>query len=252
MRLTVLGSGASFPGAGRACAGYLVRDGSTTVLLDCGNGSIPNLARLMRPEDLGAAFVTHAHPDHFADLYVLQAALRYAPDGPAPAVELFCPARVREAVLAPLSGRGRAEMLEAFAVHGVEHGRPVSVDALVITPWRTSHSKEAYALDVRGPDGRLFYTSDSALTEELVDCATGADLLVAEATLPEAYAGRAPHMTPREAGVLARRADVQTLVLTHLWPSIDREAAAADAAQEFDGRIMVADEMLSIDLGEED
>lgn len=252
MRLTVLGSGASYPGAGRACAGYLARDGATAVLLDCGNGCASNLARAIRPEDVDAVFVTHAHPDHFADLYVLQAALRYAPDGPAPPVHLYAPRSVRDAVLAPLSERGRAEMLEAFVTHGMEHGGPIEVGGLVVTPWHAAHSGETYALEVRGRSRRLFYTSDSALTQELVAHAYGADVLVADATLPDEYAGRAPHMTPREAGVLAREARAGMLVLTHLWPSIDRRAAAADAGREFDGRIMVAEEMSTIDLGEVD
>lgn len=252
MRLTVLGSGASYPGAGRACAGYLVQDGGARALLDCGNGCASNLARTVRPEDLDAVFVTHAHPDHFADLYALQAALRYAPDGPAPSVDLYAPGSVRDAMLAPLSDRGRAEMLEAFLGHQMNHGEPIEVGGLVVTPWRAAHSVETYALDVRGDRGRVFYTSDSALTDEMALRAAGADLLLADATLPEEYAGRAPHMTPREAGVLARRASAKTLVLTHLWPSIDRSVAAADAAREFDGRIIVAEEMLSIDLVEED
>lgn len=252
MRLTVLGSGASYPGAGRACAGYLVQVGATAILLDCGNGCVSNLARIVRPEDLDAVFVTHAHPDHFADLYALQAALRYAPDGPAPSVDLYAPGSVRDAMLAPLSDRGRAEMLEAFIVYALAPGEPVEVGGLTVTPWRAAHSVETYALDVRGSSGRLFYTSDSALEDGLVSAASGADVLVADATLPEAYAGRAPHMTPREAGALAQHARVRTLVLTHLWPSIDRFAAAADAAREFNGRIMVADEMLAIDLDEED
>jgi ribonuclease BN (tRNA processing enzyme) len=42
------------------------------------------------------------------------------------------------------------------------------------------------------------------------------------------------------------------LVLTHLWPSVDRTTAAADAARHFGGRIIVANEMLSLEISEED
>ena len=38
MRLTVLGKSPSWQDAGGACSGYLLEDGDTTVLLDCGNG----------------------------------------------------------------------------------------------------------------------------------------------------------------------------------------------------------------------
>lgn len=252
MRLTVLGSGASYPGAGHACAGYLVSHGTTEVLLDCGNGSISNLARVLAPERLSAVFVTHAHVDHFVDLYVLQAALRYAPQGAAPALDLFVAPGVLEAVLAPLSEHGRREMLEAFVVHELSADAGVAAGDLLVTSVPVTHSGDTFALAVEVGSARLFYTSDAVFTDALVDAARGADVLVADATLPEKYAGRAPHMTPKEAGELAAAAGAKTLVLTHLWPSMDREAAALDAARAFDGRIMVAAEMLELPIPEED
>jgi ribonuclease BN (tRNA processing enzyme) len=50
-------------------------------------------------------------------------------------------------------------------------------------------------------------------------------------------------MTPAEAGELASRAGVGMLVLTHLWPTVDRVAAATEAAMSFSGRIIVANEL---------
>ncbi|GAV30895.1 metal-dependent hydrolases of the beta-lactamase superfamily III [Coriobacteriaceae bacterium EMTCatB1] len=248
MHLTVLGSGASYPGAGRACAGYLVTTGAARLLLDCGNGSVSNLARVVAPEDLSAVFVTHGHLDHFADLYVLQAALRYAPQAPAPALDLFAPPGVMEAVLAPLSERGRQEMRDAFREHELSDGVSRSVSDAVVTPVSVKHAGQTYALVVESGGRRLVYTSDSVLDDRLVEAARGAHVLLADATLPDEYAGRAPHMTPSEAGRLAALAGVGTLVLTHLWPSVDRVAAARDAARAFGGRIMVASEMLAVDV----
>ena len=37
MRLTVLGKSPSWQDAGGACSGYLLQDGETNILLDCGN-----------------------------------------------------------------------------------------------------------------------------------------------------------------------------------------------------------------------
>lgn len=248
MRLTILGSGASYPGAGRACAGYLVSTASARLLLDCGNGSVSNLARVVTPEDLSAVFVTHGHLDHFADLYVLQAALRYAPQGPASALDLFAPPGVMEAVLAPLSERGRSEMSEAFREHELSSGVRRCVGDAFVTPVAVTHTTHTFALTIESENRRLFYTSDAVLDDRLVEAARGAHVLLADATLPDEYAGRAPHMTPSETGRLAALAGADTLVLTHLWPSVDRVAAARDAARAFGGRIMVASEMLAVDV----
>ena len=68
MRVTVLGSCASYPGAGQACAGHLVEGGGARVLLDCGHGVVANLGRALDPTTLDAVIISHAHVDHFADV----------------------------------------------------------------------------------------------------------------------------------------------------------------------------------------
>ena len=45
MRLEVLGSWAGSPGAGGACSGYLLVDGDTKILFDCGPGVVPALQK---------------------------------------------------------------------------------------------------------------------------------------------------------------------------------------------------------------
>lgn len=248
MRLTVLGSSASYAGPGQACAGVLVECEDASVLLDCGNGALVNLARVADPLALDAVFVSHPHPDHFLDLYALQALLRYAPAGPAPALPLHLPAGLFGRMGALLSERGRAELAEAFRVRELAPGVRVEVGDLMVTPTRVEHVEESFALVVEGPRGRVCYTGDTASGPAVLEAARGCDLLLAEATLPERYAGRAPHMTAREAGELARAADVGRLVLTHIWPTTDREAILDEAAEAFSGPVAVASELAVFEL----
>ncbi len=115
MRLTVLGSAASHARAGQACAGHLVESGKTRLLFDCGNGALANLYRVADPYSIGAVFVTHNHPDHYVDLYSMQAMLRYAPQGPMPSVPLYMPEALFGTMQMLLSERGAAEFRKAFA-----------------------------------------------------------------------------------------------------------------------------------------
>ncbi len=243
MRLTVLGSSASYAGPGQACAGYLVSTESTHILLDCGNGALANLGRVMDPLELDALFVTHGHPDHFLDVYSLQALLRYAPDGPAPAMPLYLPSGVRGQLDGILSERGRAEMADAFLANALSPGVDVAIGDLVVTPVGVSHSDGALGLSVSDGWRRIFYTADAALTDELAVSARGCDLLLAEATLPERYRGAVAHMTAAEAGTLAARADAGRLVLTHIWPTTDRRAILDEARAVFSGEVTVAEEL---------
>ncbi len=248
MRLTILGSSASYADAGRACAGYLVESGGVRVLLDCGNGTVANLSSVTDPTTLDAVFITHGHIDHFADIYALQAALRYAPEGPAPPLDLYVPPGLFETMGCVLTERGRQELIEAFRVHALARDGSVAVGDVTIEATLVDHLQPTFALAVVSDGARLAYTSDTRLGDAVRAFARGADVLLADATLPEPYAGRADHMTPREAGELAADAQVATLVLTHLWPSVDREQARREASECFEGRIIVASELESIDV----
>jgi ribonuclease BN (tRNA processing enzyme) len=55
-------------------------------------------------------------------------------------------------------------------------------------------------------------------------------------------------MTSIDAGCLARRADVGRLVLTHFWPGNDRKRSQQQARQEYDGPVVLADELSGADL----
>lgn len=93
----------------------------------------------------------------------------------------------------------------------LHRGEPVEVAGRVIRPE-----------DVVGPPrpGRhLVYTGDTRPHRRTVDAASGADLLIHDATFGADEADRARHThhsTAREAAEIARRAGVRRLVLTHI------------------------------------
>jgi len=249
MRLTILGSAASFAGPGHACAGYLVESAGTNLLMDCGNGSLANLAQGIEPGTLDAVFITHEHPDHYADLYALQALLRYAPDGPAGKLALYLPAGLFERIASPLNERGREEFAEAFRVFELAEATTVMVDEVAVTPVGVDHIEPTYALVVEDASSRLCYTADTGPGIRVLAAAASCDLLLAEATLPEEYAGAAPHMTAAQAGSLAYSAGALRLVLTHLWPTVNRDDAVAAASAAFGSLASVANELDTFDIG---
>jgi ribonuclease BN (tRNA processing enzyme) len=248
MRLTVLGSSASYAGPGRACAGYYLDAGGARVLFDCGNGTLANLGTIEDPLGLDAVFVTHSHIDHFADVFSLHAALRYAPDGPRAPLPLYLPEGLFERMKCLLSDRGAAEFDEAFVPVVLAADEPVVLGGLTVTPVAVEHTDPTFALVAEADDARLVYTSDTRPCGGVYAAAAGADLLLAEATLPEPYAGAAPHMTASQAGELARTAGARTLVLTHVWPTNDRELMVRLASDAFGGPVVVASELDAFDI----
>jgi ribonuclease Z len=109
----------------------------------------------------------------------------------------------------------------------LQHGRSVTVaDGRTVTPEQV--------LGPPRPGRKLVITGDTAPSEEIVEAAWGADVLVTEATFAEEERERADetlHQTAAQAAETARRAEVELLALTHLsnryfGPEIAREAEA--------------------------
>jgi ribonuclease BN (tRNA processing enzyme) len=246
--LTILGSSASFPGPGRACAGYLVSSGGTHVALDLGNGTLANLSIATDPYALDAVCVSHLHPDHFLDLFALMAMIRYAPEGARRPMALFAPEGLRERMGDLMSSHGRRDLDEAFSWSTLREGQPFQIGTLTMTPLAVEHDGPTFALRAQADGRTLLYTSDSRYSDPVRQAATGCDLLLAEATLPETYAGRAPHMTPAEAGHLATEAGASTLVLTHLWPTVPRGDILDGATATFAGHVMLAEELAAFEV----
>jgi ribonuclease BN (tRNA processing enzyme) len=90
--------------------------------------------------------------------------------------------------------------------------------------------------------GRFVFGSDCGPSEELVEFARGADLLMAEATVAEPDEAPRGHLTAAEAGEHARAAGVQRLVITHFSDEMDQGLTRDQAANGFGGDTRLAAE----------
>jgi ribonuclease BN (tRNA processing enzyme) len=85
----------------------------------------------------------------------------------------------------------------------------------------------------------LVYTGDTGPSGELAAWAKGCDLLLAECSLPEPL-GVDIHLTPEQAGDLAREAAAGRLVLTHFYPPVETSDPARKAGERFKGSVVAA------------
>jgi len=252
MEFTVLGSSASFAGPGQACSGYLVSSGATAVMLDCGNGTIANAAGVTDVTTLAAVMVSHTHADHFLDLYALQAALRFSPDGPVGSLPVYLPDGLWERMGALLPEKGRAGLAQAFEPRTIEAGARCVFGPLAITAYPVEHDGPSFGFVIEADGARVVYTGDTCDSDAARALADGCDVLVADCTLPQSHAGMAAHMTGTEAGLLASASRARLLVLTHLWPTADHDAMRDEAAAVFDGEVLLAHEFMTIEIGSPD
>jgi len=259
VRVTVLGKSPSWQDAGGACSGYLVQDGETTLLLDCGNGVFSKLRRFVDYVDVTAVVISHMHADHFLDLVPYSYALTYAPrqqpvpvhvwkgtDHPA-RPQLFVPGGGRDTLRRVVGSWGNEDLVEnAFTLTEYEPEGTLEIGTLRVRLHPVPHYLPTHAVQVTSSvngSGRLTYGADCSPTEELVDFARGSDLLIIEGTLPRPErVGPRGHLTPEEAGDHGRRAGVRRLVITHVTDEFDERWVREEAERSFGGSVEVARE----------
>ena len=246
MEVIVLGGSGTFPRAGGACNGFLVREGDTNVLLDIGTGVLSRLYQWLDPGKLEALVITHLHPDHFLDLYPYRYFLEFQARERLP-LPVFAPVGAADHIRTLFNEPDTSKFDRIFEFTDLIPDESVTIGGLTLTPRPVPHLEPTYGIEVSAAGRRLFYTSDTGFSESLVSYSAGVDLLLAETTLRAEDAGvSVAHMTTIQVADLAERARVGRLVLTHLWPHFDRAQIKHEVAGGFNGKIDLADEGLLI------
>lgn len=234
IEVTVLGCSGTYAEAGGACTGYLVRGGGTTVLLDCGPGTLGNLQRHIDLSELDAIVITHCHPDHWVELPVLRNAWKWVLRRQG--LPVFTTAETW--MMADVAGGGSID--DTFARDIVRDGDERRIGTQRWRFSRTDHPVETLAVRV-DVDGRSFvFSSDTGPAWSLAALSDhdGIDLAFCESTYVETTRPpTAPHLSARHAGALGAAAGARHLVLTHLMPGEDPEAHLAEARASFGGSL---------------
>ena len=244
MELVTVGTGTVAPSAARTAACHWVGRGNLKILLDCGAGALHRLAEFGLPWDkVTHVVLSHFHPDHWGELPMLVYALKYTADPPRtePLVILGPPGVVR-LVKKLAEGYGSWLLDPGFPIGilDLRDSEPFPLDAdLSLETFPVPHTPESVALSLTAPEGRLVYTGDTGASSELAHWAKGADLLLAECSLPEEMATDL-HLTPERAGDLAREAGAGRLVLTHFYPPVENLDPARAARTRFAGPVAAA------------
>jgi ribonuclease BN (tRNA processing enzyme) len=254
-RLVVLGSCGAWPEAGRACSGYVLEHDGFRVVLDLGYATLPPLLTLVgssAADGVDAVIVTHRHADHALDLHGLFRARWYGHRGAAP-LPLYTPGDVLDQLVA-LEDGDAATIAKVFDWH------PLPAPAYRVGPfqlesWELPHYVPNAGVRLSAAGLTVAYTGDTGPAPALAELGRDADLFIVDATdrdqqasAPQAPPGPQLNMTARDAGAAATAAGARRLLLSHFWPGNNRQASAAQAAETFDGEVLLAEENLVIAL----
>ncbi|RIK42192.1 MAG: MBL fold metallo-hydrolase [Chloroflexi bacterium] len=257
MQLTVLGGAAAWPNPGQGCSSYLVSDAETRLVLDCGPDTLHVLRRVTEYRDVSAIVISHCHSDHMLDLVPYRYGLVYGPQPPARRIPLWMPPggkRVLERLADALNaGEPTPSFWDtAFDVREYDPSTSLEIGNLRLSFQQTQHYILCFACRLAGSGGRtLFYSADAGRVEPLIPLAHGCNVALVEATVdchPDIPLESRGHITPDEAGSLAKLSGAEMLVLTHLWSERQERDVIAEARAQFDGPIAIAKPGMVVDV----
>ena len=253
--VTILGSGTCVPSLKRSSCSILVQTGGLKLLFDSGPGS---MRRLLEADttifDLNYIFYSHFHPDHTAELVPLIFATKY-PDG-----------NRRQTPLTMIASKGFADFYARLKnVYGkwielapgllnILELENISRDSrqfekFTVESAPVEHNEESLAYRITSAGGRsMVYSGDTEYSENLIDLAQKADVLICESALPDSMRVKG-HLTPSVAGEIATRAGISKLVLTHFYPECDQVDIEQECRKTYTGPLIIAQDLLRIDIG---
>lgn len=234
LRLTVLGCSTAAPHPATPTAGYLVEWGSTAILLDCGQGVIRNLQKVLDPHDLSAIIVGHMHADHYLDIVGLRYLYPWGEPAPDPLpIHLPPGGRARLDALSKAVSERDGFFDAAFIAQEYDPDSVLEIGELRIRFVKGRHYVPAWGVVIDAPDGsRLAYTGDTGPSASVEDAIRDADLLLVESALGLAAHDdpERGHLTPEEAIDMARRSGAKSAILVHYGPARRPEMDAMCAA----------------------
>ncbi|MDZ7374502.1 MAG: MBL fold metallo-hydrolase [candidate division KSB1 bacterium] len=249
VRLTVLGSGSCVPNFRRSAAAYHLSGPRGSFFVDLGAGALRRATESGIPwAEADAVLLSHFHMDHFADLLPYLFALKNTPGLQ----------RGRELVLAgPVGLRslltGLAELLGgwvlrpgvALEVLEMESGS-LTLPGCRIEAARVQHSRGALGFRFEMEGVTISYSGDTGPCEEVIRLCQGAQVAILEcAAIDEPMPS---HLTPEEAGEIARQAGVELLLLSHFYPSARPADVLARCRRAYAGTVLIAEDLLQLAL----
>jgi ribonuclease BN (tRNA processing enzyme) len=252
MNLIVLGSGTSVPHPRRSSSAYWLETEHGSLLLDIGPDAPHRMAQehLDWPQ-LDAIWISHFHLDHFGGLAPFLFGARWAQElrTRQKPLRIYGPHGFESLIHAINDANNYKLFAQVFPIQlvEVEHGQEFELlTGLAAATFSTPHTQESLAIRLTDvSDNSLVYSSDTGFSEEFIEFARDAKVLVLDCS----FRRNKPivtHLELSEAMHVARECQPQTLILTHLYPEWDTENIVVEAEKLWKGRIVEAVDGLRI------
>jgi len=241
MDITILGAGTAIPIPSYSPVSILLRSSKQEAFIDLGPGALQRAAKFgFDFSNLQTIFLTHLHPDHTLDLITFIQASNSD----------FSESRLKPLkIYGCLGTRNWFEKImdayedilpTTYLIDIIENGKADwNWGELKVSTILTSHTKNSLAYRFEEKQRSFVFTGDTVFSDELVQFSIDADLLICECSFPAGWTTN-DHMTANLVGLLASKANVNKLVITHKYPPAHLVDVRSQICELFSGVIVEA------------
>lgn len=248
--VVILGCANAVPDLHHDNAHIYLSSGSHKVLIDCGSMPIQRLQQLgLGCEDLTDIILTHFHPDHVATAPLLLMGLWLM--GRKKTLMLYGIPHVIDRLITTMELFDWESWPNFYPInfqHIPESPMSMVIDTLDLrvygSPVRHLIPTMGFRFELKNPHRVVTYSCDTEPCPEVVELAQECDVLIHESA-----GDLKGHTSPSQAGAVAQEAGAKTLCLIHYPTGADPQKMIEEARREFAGRVFVAVDGMSVDLG---
>ncbi len=212
----------------RATGGIYIEEKGVAVHIDPGPGALVHMCgQGIDPRQLDGVFVSHCHPDHYNDAEILVEAMTHGGTRKrgvlAGSVSVLMGVGEFSPAVSPYHQKkpGRVEVMNPGDSVEIGHLRVVATPAVHSDP-----TAIGFVIETRG--GRISYSGDTVLREEVVKAHRGSDLLILNVTRPLGM--EIPHhMSTGDALEFVKTVEPEMAVLTHFGGKFTEHLAEKEA-----------------------
>lgn len=246
MHLKILGTGTSQVSKERVSTSNYLEIGDKKILLDCGCGTLVRMSQAgISFKDINIVFISHFHIDHISDLFALLWALKYPHLGRNKDLQIIGPKGFERFYNTYIKPIVFSKPFDLFNIEVKEIENEMKFDNFKVQVLSTSHTDESIAFKFIENEKTLVIGGDMGYDENIIDFSKEADVLILECSYDNSKELE-NHLTPKECGSIAKKANAKKLIITHFYP-VPKEVRLEETKEVFENTIM-AEDLMNISL----
>ena len=281
----ILGGGTPTPTPSRFGSSYVFQFDKNQLMIDCGPAATQKLVNAgFWPTEIDYLFITHHHFDHDADLPCFLLCRWDQSIGKENRLQIYGPTlteKITEGIIGedglfahdwkarvnhPLSQRihvnrgGKLPRKPPIVFSkDIGPGEVIEKDDFKVTTALAEHVQPyldslAYRIDTK--EGSVVFTGDTQPCDSVIELSKGADALVCMCWDDQEVMDSTGEMQGQcgtvGAAEMAQKSGVRKLILSHVGPNLSQESvtekAISDVGAVFDGEVVVAKELMQINM----